>query len=166
MREIAQRASRGRRAVSAFMGKPLARWLVLGLFVVQTVLLVCIVHIGTPPDEQNNIDFIQYYAQHSLSPVLTHQAPTYSLGDKTREVDYLYHYGMSLVVRVLPFSDNTEYKVIRLLSIVCAVLSLLALAAVLKRVGVSAATITTALLIITNLPMVLMVRKKSVEAER
>ena len=143
-------------AVRKFMGKPWVRWLVLGLFVVQAVTLVFVVNIGTPPDEQNNIDFIQYYAQHSLSPVFDHQAPTYSLGDKTREVDYLYHYGMSLVVRVLPFSSSTDYRIIRLFSVVFAVLSFVVLARVLKRLGTSAAVITVCLLVITNLPMVLL----------
>jgi hypothetical protein len=143
-------------AIRIYAGKSLARWLVLGLFVVQAVTLVFVVNIGTPPDEQNNIDFIQYYAHHSVSPIFKHQTPTYSLGDKTREVDYLYHYGMSLVARALPFDQTNEDKAIRLFSVAFAVLSFVVLAKVLKRLGASAAAITTCLLVITNLPMVLL----------
>ncbi|HSX07155.1 MAG TPA: hypothetical protein VLG92_05545 [Candidatus Saccharimonadia bacterium] len=143
-------------SLHAFMGKSLARRLVLGLFVVQAVVLVFAVHITVPPDEQNNIDFIQYYANHSVTPFLTNQAPTYSLGDKTREVDYLYHYAMSLVERVLPFSEVTEDRIVRLFSVAFAVVTFMVLARVLKRLRISEAVISSSLLIITNLPMVLL----------
>jgi len=143
-------------AVRSAMAKPLARWLILGLFVVQAVVLVFAVHITTPPDEQNNIDFIQYYAHHSLSPFFTDQTPTYSLGDKTREVDYLYHYVMSLVVRVLPVSETAEDRVVRLFSVLFAVLAFMVLVRLLQRLKMSETAINTTLLIVTNLPMVLL----------
>jgi len=143
-------------AVRSFMGKPLARKLIFGLFIVQAVVLVFAVRITVPPDEQNNINFIQYYAQHSISPFLTNQTPTYSLGDKTREVDYLYHYTMSLVERVLPFSETTEDRIIRLFSVAFAVFAFMTLVRVLKRLKISEATINVSLLILTNLPMVLL----------
>jgi hypothetical protein len=138
------------------MGTPLARRLVFGLFIVQAVILVFTVKIGIPPDEQNHLSFINYYAQHSISPVFSHQQPTYNLGDKTREVDYLYHYGMSLLVRIMPFSSGVEQHVIRLFSVLFAVLTFALLAKVFKILGISAAIITTAIAILTNLPMVLM----------
>jgi len=139
-----------------FMGTSLARWIVLGLFVVQAGILVFTVQIGTPPDETNDIQFIQYYANHSLSPTFTKQQPTYYLGDKTREVDYLYHYAMSLVVRVLPLSPVAEDRAIRLISVAVGLLGFLTLAKVLKLLGLSAAVITASFLLLTNLPMVLL----------
>ncbi len=142
--------------VREFMGTTLARRLVLGLFIAQAILLVFIVKIGVPPDETNHISFIEYYANHSLSPVFTNQQPTYNLGDKTREVDYLYHYGMSLLYRILPLSAEGKYIDIRLCSVGFALLCFVFLAKILKRLGVSAAVTTTALLILTNVPMVLM----------
>jgi hypothetical protein len=144
------------RGLRGFAGSPLARWLVLALFVVQAVLLAFIVRIGTPPDESNHIEFIEYYAHHSVSPVFDQQTPTYHLGDKTREVDYLYHYTMSLLYRVLPLQTHDKYIAIRLVTVVLALLAFLVLANVFRRLGISAATITMSLLIMTNLPMVLM----------
>jgi len=144
------------KAVRAFMGSSLARRLIFGLFIAQAVVLVFAVHITVPPDEQNNIDFIDYYAHHSVSPFLKHQTPTYSLGDKTREIDYLYHYGMSLVERLLPFSETTEDRILRLFSVVFAVLAFMVLVRILKRLKVSEVIINSSLLVITNLPMVLL----------
>lgn len=142
--------------LTAFAGSPLARWLVLVLFIVQAVVLAFVTRIGTPPDEQNHIKFIEYYANHSVSPIFEKQTPTFNLGDKTREVDYLYHYTMSLLYRVLPVSAHAKYVVIRLLTVVLALLAFLVLANVFRRLGFSPAVTTVALLVITNLPMVLM----------
>src|ERR1700740_2100159 len=91
-------------ATTHFGATPLARIIILGLFIIQTVVLVFVTHIGTPPDETNHIAFVEYYAHHSLSPIFDQQQPTYYLGDKTREVGSLYHYSMSLVYRVSPGS--------------------------------------------------------------
>lgn len=143
--------------IGVFFGTSLARWIVLGLFVVQALTLVFVTGLGTPPDEMNHMTFIDFYAHHSISPIFSHQTPTYYLGDKTREVDYLYHYAMSLVVRALPFlSSAVQYHVVRLFSVLFGLLTLLILARLFKRLGVSAAAITFGLLIVTNLPMVLM----------
>lgn len=144
------------RSLRVFMGTPVARRLVLGLFVVQAVFLVFTVHIGTPPDEENHYNFISFYANNSVAPIFNHQQPTYSLGDKTREADYLYHYLMSLVMRVLPFSYNVQLHIIRLFSVVFGLLSLVLLAKVFRRLGISAAAITVCILIVSNLPTVLM----------
>jgi len=153
---LAARLKIGLRTLQAFMGTPLARRLVLGLFVVQAVILVWTVSIGTPPDETNHIQFIDYYAHHSLSPIFNHQQPTYNLGDKTREVDYLYHYAMSLLVRIMPFSFSVEYHIVRLFSVLFGLLTFMTLGRLFKMLGVSAAAITVGLLVLTNLPMVLM----------
>jgi hypothetical protein len=142
--------------LSRFMSTPSARRLVLGLFVLQALVLVFTVRIGTPPDETNQTQFIQFYASHTISPIFDQQQPTYNLGDKTREVDYLYHYVMSLVARVLPFSGNAEIKFIRLFSVLFGLLAFMTLARVLRLVGVTAGVITGALLLMTNLPMVLL----------
>jgi len=139
-----------------FFGTPLARRLVLGLFALQAIILVFAVGVGTPPDESTHIKFIEYYANHSWSPFLHHQTPTYNLGDKTREVDYLYHYTMSLFVRAMPFSQTVEVHVIRLCSVVVGLLTFVTLGRLLRRLGMSAAAITTSFLVLTNLPMVLM----------
>ena len=141
--------------IATFAATPLARRLALGLFVLQAVVLVFVVRVGTPPDETNHVQFIEYYANHSLSPVFTDQQPTYNLGDKTREVDYLYHYAMSFVYRALPLSAHGKHMVIRLLTVVLAVVCFLVLANVFRRVGLSPGAITAALLVLSNLPMVL-----------
>ncbi|HVS58439.1 MAG TPA: hypothetical protein VHD60_01730 [Candidatus Saccharimonadales bacterium] len=139
-----------------FAGTIWARRLVLILFIVQAMTLVFITRIGTPPDETNHIKFIEYYANHSLSPFLTHQTPTYNLGDKTREVDYVYHYTMSFVYRGLPLSVHGKYLVIRTFSVLFALLAFLALAKLFRKLGISEGVTTVSLLILTNLPMVLM----------
>jgi len=138
-----------------FAGTKTARRLVLGVFVAQALLLSFVTHIGVPPDENNHLNFIRYYADHSLSPVFDKQTPTWSLGDKTREVDYLYHYGTSFVARVLP-GETTEVYVIRIISVLTALLTMIVLARLFRRLDVPAAAITVALATITNLPMVLM----------
>ena len=142
--------------LSRFAGTKTARNLVLGIFIAQALLLSFVTHIGVPPDENNHLGFIRYYADHSLSPVFDNQTPTWSLGDKTREVDYLYHYGASFVARVLP-GETMEVYVIRIISALAALLTMIVLARLLRRLGVSTAAITVALAILTNLPMVLMV---------
>ena len=142
--------------ISHFAGTKTARRVVLGVFLLQAIFLAFAMHIGTPPDENNHIEFIEYYAHHSLSPILSDQQPTWSLGDKTREVDYLYHYGSSLISRVLP-GEQLDVYVLRLLSVLAAFATLVLLARLLKRLGVSASATTVALAIISNLPMVLMV---------
>ena len=140
----------------SFFASPRARWLVLGLFVTQAIVLAVVVQPGTPPDELNHIKFIEFYANHSLSPIFNHQQPTYNLGDKTREVDYLYHYLLSLVYRVLPLAAGAKYIVLRLFSIALGVATFFTIGAVARRLHLSEAATTVGLLVLTNLPMVLM----------
>ncbi len=128
---------------------------ILVFFVLQALLLAVVMHPGVPPDEKNHIEFMNYYGDHSLSPFLTKQEPTWSLGDKTREVDYLYHYAMSLVTRVVP-GEAPDLYVIRALSIVCAALSFIVLIQIFQRIGIPRGAINTSLAVVTNLPMVLM----------
>lgn len=154
--DVINRLSSLAKLIGQLAGTPNARYLVIILFVIQAVFLVFTMNIGTPPDETNHIQFIDYYAHHSISPIFDNQQPTYYLGDKSREVDYLYHYGMSLIERVLPFSANAERHIIRLASVGFAVLTLIVLGRLGRLLGFSAAAITVALLIVTNLPMVLM----------
>ncbi len=153
---IQETASVPFRKLRAFASTQLARRLVLGLFVAQAVLLVFAIRIGTPPDETNHIRFIEYYANHSLDPMLSDQVPTFNLGDKTREVDYLYHYSMSLVYRVSPLPAEQTYTMIRLLTVLAALLCFIVLANVFRKLGVSEGAVTVGLLVVTNLPMVLM----------
>lgn len=137
-------------------GTSRARKLILGLFIVQAVFLVFATNIGTPPDEDNHIEFVKYYAQNSLAPIFTDQEPTWSLGDKTREVDYLYHYLMSLVVRALPFSDQAEVYILRLISVAIVFVTFLLLIKLWKRLKIGGRAINVTLLALVNLPMVLM----------
>jgi len=128
----------------------------LAIFIIQSCVLVFATKFGVPPDETNHIHFINYYTDHSLNPILTDQQPTYNLGDKTREVDYLYHYTMSLVRRVLPFSLNTELYLIRLFSIGFAVLTFAVIGKLLRRLGVHEWAITFSLALASLMTMVLM----------
>jgi hypothetical protein len=128
---------------------------ILVVFALQALLLAVLMQPGVPPDENNHVEFINFYAEHSVSPFFSEQEPTWSLGDKTREVDYLYHYGMSLVARAVP-GESLDLYVIRLLSIVGALASFVALIRVFQRLGITRGAINTALAILTNLPMVLM----------
>lgn len=128
---------------------------VLAIFAVQALFLAFSMNMGTPPDETNHIEFIRYYADHSLSPTFDDQEPTWSLGDKTREVDFLYHYIASLIVRVIP-GETIELYVIRLLTVIMALLTFLYLLKLLDKIGVSKAAANTAVAVLTNIPMVLM----------
>lgn len=128
----------------------------MGLFIVQALLLVFVTNFGTPPDETNHWKFINFYANNSLSPIFSDQAPTLNLGDKTREVDYMYHYVMSLVVRIMPFSEDTEKYIIRLFSLGFAVLSFVFLVKVLRKLRLSETISTVTILILSQLSMVLM----------
>jgi hypothetical protein len=142
--------------IRTFMASPWGLRLVLLLFVLQAVFLVFTVRIGTPPDEANHLQFIGYYTDHSLSPFLDQQQPTYNLGDKTREADYLYHYGMSMVERILPLSHHAEILSIRLFSVLFGVLTFVILAKALRRLGLTGGVIAGIFLLLTNLPMVLL----------
>ncbi len=128
---------------------------VLVLFALQALFLVAVMPIGIPPDENNHIEFIEYYADHSLSPFFTNQTPTWSLGDKTREVDYVYHYVGSLIARILP-GEHLDVYVLRVISVAMAIVTFLVLIRVLKSLRVSDGAISVGLLMFTNLPMVLM----------
>jgi hypothetical protein len=131
-------------------------WVAIGLFVLQAGTLVFVTKFGVPPDETNHISFIDYYTDHSLDPFFTDQQPTYNLGDKTREVDYLYHYVMSLVRRVLPFSHTTEFYMIRLCTVGLAVLTFWVLRRVFRRVGISDTVSALWVLLASSFSMVLM----------
>ncbi len=143
-------------AISQWFGSKTARLLVLGFFVAQAVTLSLVMGIGKPPDELNHLSFIDYYAHHSLDPTFTGQTPTYNLGDKTREVDYLYHYLMSLMVRLLPDSVDVRAHAVRIVSVGIALLTFIVVARLMKRIGVGEAATTAGLAVVTNLPMVLM----------
>ncbi len=138
-------------------GTSRARKLILGLFIVQAVFLVFATNIGTPPDEYNHVEFVQFYANNSLAPVFSDQEPTWHLGDKTREVDYLYHYLMSWIARALPFSEQVDVFAIRLLSVLTTFGTLLILTRLWRQLKIHEGAINVALLIVTNLPMVLMI---------
>jgi hypothetical protein len=142
--------------MTQFMATPLARIIIIGLFIAQAVTLVFATHIGTPPDETNHIAFVEYYAHHSLSPIFDQQQPTYYLGDKTREVGSMYHYSMSLVYRASPGGVVNKYHIVRLFSVAFGVLSFIVLANVFRRLGMTPGVINVTLLVLTNLPMVLM----------
>lgn len=131
-------------------------WLAVGLFAAQATTLAFITKFGVPPDENNHISFIDYYTDHSLDPFFSDQPPTYNLGDKTREVDYLYHYVMSLVQRVLPFSQTAEHYIIRLCTVALAVLTLYVLRRVFRRLGLSDTVSTLFVLVASGFSMVLM----------
>jgi len=131
------------------------RMFIFALFALQTLFLVGAMHIGTPPDESNHIAFIKYYADHSLSPFLAHQTPTWTLGDKTREVDYVYHYVGSLISRVLP-GESFDVYTLRVISVVMAIMTFLVLIRILKHLKVGDGAINVGLLMLTNLPMILM----------
>jgi len=142
--------------LNQFAASPLARLIVFGLFAVQSIVLAFVMHLGVPPDESNHIQFIDYYAHHGLSPNLHGQTPTYYLGDKTREPDFMYHYLMSFVYRVTPLSVHYKYIFIRLLTVLLALAAFYVLTKIFKRIGFSETVTTVSLLILTNLSMVLM----------
>lgn len=142
--------------ISAWLGTKTARVIVLLLFALQASLLAIVINPGTPPDENNHWRFINFYANNSLLPIFTEQEPTVNLGDKTREPDYLYHYGMSLVVRVMPFTEQSERIIIRLFSVVLAVLSFIFLAKVLSKLKISETITTVTILLLSQLSMVLL----------
>ena len=142
--------------INHFVGSRIARLIVLGVFVAQAVILAFTMHVGVPPDENNHIQFTQYYAQHSVSPFFSHQTPTFNLGDKTREVDYMYAYLTSLLYRISPLSDHANVIMLRLLTVATALLTMVLLARLFKKLGASNSVITVGLLALTNLPMVLM----------
>lgn len=131
-------------------------YVLLALFIVQSCVMVFVTKFGVPPDETNHIHFINYYTERSLSPILTDQQPTYNLGDKTREVDYLYHYIMSVVRRVLPFSTNTELYIIRLFSVGFAAATFVVLRRLMKRLAVHEWATAAGLALAAGMAMVLM----------
>lgn len=148
-----------RSVLSWFSDLPRARRVWYGLlvvFVIQASVVALVTKFGVPPDETNHIHFIDYYTNNSLSPIFSDQQPTHNLGDKTREVDYVYHYAMSLVRRVLPFSTTAEHYIIRLFSIGFAVLTLVVLRRVFRKIGVSEWACVAALAVASCLSMVVL----------
>lgn len=131
-------------------------YFIYALFVIQTGFLAIVTKFSVPPDEKNQIDFIEYYAHHSLSPFLQHQMPTENLGDITRQVDFVYHYAMSLVMRISPLPDHYDLYVIRFFSIGFAVITFVLLLRMLRELHVSRAASHLGLFALMNLPMVLM----------
>lgn len=142
--------------LQALVSSAMFRVFVFGLFIIQTSVLAIVTGFGVPPDEGNQIEFIKYYAHHSMSPFLGHQTPTLNLGDVTREIDYVYHYVMSLVMRISPLPDHIDLYVIRFFSIGFAVLTFVLLLRLLHELRVGRAASNIGLLILTNIPMVLM----------
>ncbi len=141
--------------VHKFASSNIFRRLILIVFIVQSVFLVFVTQIGVPPDENNHINFAKYYAAHSITPTLTDQKPTWTTDDLTRTDDYLYAYVNSFVMRLIA-SDTAQIYIIRLTSVLVALLAFIFTIKVFQILKISDAIINTGLAIITNLPMVLM----------
>lgn len=128
------------------------------LFIIQAVILVFITKTGVPPDENNHIRFIEYYAQHSLDPIIEEQTSGFDkVADVTRQASYLYHYLMSLVYRISPLDAEGTYSVIRLFSVLLGLLTLIVTAKWLRRLAVPESAINIGLLLFSNMPSFLMV---------
>ena len=138
-------------ALAAFAGTKHARYLVYALFVVQVVYLIFSVQVGLPPDELTHIRFIEYYTYNSLDPFIGSQTDWFALGDVTREVSYLYHYLMSLVLRVSPFTALNEYILLRFVGLALAFGTLVFSAKTFQLLKVPAGVITLGLFIVTNM---------------
>ena len=110
---------------NSILANPRTRKIIYILFIIQAVYIAMSMKIGIPPDELTHIRFIEYYRDHSLSPFITEQHSGFAIGDVTREVSYLYHYLMSLLLRVLPFSMLNEYIILRFVGIGLSLLTLI-----------------------------------------
>ena len=103
---------------------PLLTKLLLLFFAIQGLYLLFSIRIGLPPDELTHIRFIEYYANNSLLPFIGEQTDAFYLGDITRTPNYLFHYLMSLLLRLTQgFSTIDQYIMLRFASFTVAFLT-------------------------------------------
>ncbi len=136
--------------LNSILANPRTRKIIYILFIIQAVYIAMSMKIGIPPDELTHIRFIEYYRDHSLSPFITEQSSGFAIGDVTREVSYLYHYLMSLLLRVLPFSMLNEYIILRFVGIGLSLLTLITSVKTMKLLKLPPSIITLGLLITAN----------------
>jgi len=127
------------------------------IFVLQAIYILFSVKIGVPPDELTHIRFIEFYAkQENLSPIISSQTDSFALGDVTREVSYLYHYLMSLVLRITELAGLSAYVFLRFAGLAMTVATLFFVIRTAKLLEVPNKVIATSLLVVTNMAQFLL----------
>ncbi len=146
-------------AVTIFLGSRTFWVATLGWFLIQGVFFALTSlytsKFTVPPDELFHTNFIQYYADHSWSPLLDSQE---GFGgdwrDITRPPQYLYHYALSWPVRFLNLLgvDNVVVP-LRLLNVGLAAANLVVLAKTLLVCRLPKHVVYPAVFIFSNLMM-------------
>jgi len=119
------------------------------LFIAQALFLLLSVKIGYLPDELTHIRFIEFYQHNSLRPIVTEQTSYFELGDITRISGYLYHYLMSLIMRVFGLSGIISYLVMRVISFAMILASLVIFARTAQLLKIRSTITNVALLALT-----------------
>lgn len=131
-------------------------WIVFGLFLLQALWLVCSAAYPMAFDEQYHFGLIQLHA-HQWLPFFTSQPQTGTYGAVVRDPSYLYHWLMSLPYRAISLftKDQTEQVILlRSINVALFAYALLLYRQLLRRFGLSAAFINTALLAFILIPVV------------
>lgn len=143
--------------VRSILGSQKFWYFVLGLFVFQALWLVFSAQYPMAFDENYHFGLIQLHA-HQWLPFFTSQPPhAGAYGAAVRDPSYLYHWLMSFPYRLISaFTHQQTAQIIflRLINVALFTYALVLYRKILRRIGLSAAFASCALLVFTLIPVV------------
>jgi hypothetical protein len=121
-------------------------YVLLAIFLAQAIFFAVDFDYGVPSDEAYHVGIIQIYADRPLaaSPIIAHQTDRFDLGDIQRLPTYLFHYSLSIVMRLTrAFTSNFDVQVLvlRFVNVLFGFLAMLVLVRLFRRLGQAQLTI-------------------------
>lgn len=136
---------------------------VILLFVLSSVVFAASINYKVPSDEYYHFRFTEFYANRStdFSPFIQEQGlDFFDLADVQRVPDYLYHYQMSFILRILRIFLHTWFSqvfILRLINIGISVGSLWLIYKILKELGAKVIEINLVIMLMCGTGMFLWV---------
>ncbi len=144
-------------ALTRFLGSRTAFYIVLGLFIFQSLWIALTMRYPGAFDENFHLGIIQIYS-HQWLPFIGAQPPLAEVyGAVARDPSYLFHYLMSFPYRVIQlFTDSQTVTIImlRLINVAIATASIVVFARALTRLPMSAAARNVTIYFYTAIPVV------------
>jgi hypothetical protein len=140
-----------------FLGTQTFFWLVMALFVLESLWITFSFRYPLLFDEHFHFTLIQLYSHH-LSPVILHQPVAYdSFGDLAHQGSTFYHYLMSFPYRLVAYLTSSltiQVIFLRIINIIFFGCGIVLFAQLFKRIKVNNALVNVTLLFFVLLPIV------------
>lgn len=99
-------------------------------FLLQGVLIAATIKLGLPPDENEHLGIIAYFASNNFNPFAP-QTGSFFLGDVEREVSYIYHLLLAPFYTLFSYFGNLAPYALRIINVIFGASSLF----ILKKIG-------------------------------